>query len=110
MSRGRPKKYPEYEQAILAVGGKSFYNRMSLNNNIYALIADGIIRKKAPKIWIHFSDESKGKYKSSLLAELGRWENEKDILELAKEYATGKYTVAQYIKIIRKIRLNPNFR
>jgi hypothetical protein len=105
MKTGRPKVYPEHQKIIESMYSEGVTSRMGKNNKIYELIALKIIKSKAPDIETQFS--FKGMHpKSSLLAEIGRWQDEKIILKLAKEYVESKMTVQSFIEHSRALRLN----
>jgi hypothetical protein len=101
---GRPKIHPESEKVI-----KKLYpnitTRMGINNKIYELRAFKLIKVKAPEIADKF--EFKGIHpKSSLLAEIGRWEDEEKILEMARKYVQTDLNVNSFIVFSRYLRLN----
>ena len=109
--RGRPREYSEEALSMLRAIFPEIKTERGLQNKSCELRAFGLLKERGQEIdnLSFLIDDAKQTFKSTILIELGRFEDDDKLLSIAAElclYAkTAKKTVHSWANLVRKARL-----
>ena len=113
--RGRPKAFPEEHEAMLDAVGifMDTHSRRGQVNKMYRQVAVSVLSDCRELSWLLDPEAmerggTKGAWKPTIMAELGRIENPDEMRKIARQICVIKPKVKEAIVLIRRYRVGQN--